>query len=148
MWTVAPKTQRIPYPATESRVGVGFSCRNPPGLRACRGERAGASYTLAEALAGVPARSDPSRFAAKVHTAEAGTGMPARSDPDRFAARSGKADGGTGVAYFVLPGHNFGLKSAPVAFNRAAACMSLCSNRLLGICCGHYYDDFLTLEPQ
>ena len=24
MWTVAPKTQRIPYPATESRVGVGF----------------------------------------------------------------------------------------------------------------------------
>ena len=59
-----------------------------------------------------------------------------------------EADGGTGVAYFVLPGHNFGLKSAPVAFNRAAACMSLCSNRLLGICCGHYYDDFLTLEPQ
>ena len=25
MWTVAPKTQRIPYPATESRVGVGSS---------------------------------------------------------------------------------------------------------------------------
>lgn len=59
-----------------------------------------------------------------------------------------KAEGGLGVAYFVLPGHNFGLKSAPVAFNRAAACMSLCSNRLLGICCGHYYDDFLTLEPR
>ena len=57
------------------------------------------------------------------------------------------SEGGVGVAYFVLPGHNFGLKSAPVSFNRAAACMALCSNRLLGICCSHYYDDFLTLEP-
>ena len=51
---------------------------------------------MAEALAGVPARSDPSRFAAKVHTAEAGTGMPARSDPARFAAplREGGRDVG------------------------------------------------------
>ena len=35
------------------------------------------------------------------------------------------SEGGVGVAYFILPGHNFGLKSAPVAFNRAAACMAL-----------------------
>ena len=55
-----------------------------------------ASDTLAEALTGVPARSDPSRFAAIVHTAEAGTGMPARSAPDRFAAplREGGRDVG------------------------------------------------------
>ena len=51
------------------------------------------------------------------------------------------------VEYFRLQGFNFGLKSAPNAFNRLSVCIRELANRLLAICCTSYVDDFCVPEP-
>lgn len=51
------------------------------------------------------------------------------------------------VAYFTLPGFNFGLKSAVLQFNRAAETINAISRAFMGVVCAHYYDDFCVVMP-
>lgn len=57
------------------------------------------------------------------------------------------ADAGR-VAYCDVPGHNFGLKSAVVNFNRFPELAAAAARRLLWVVTEHYYDDNNTCEPE
>ena len=52
------------------------------------------------------------------------------------------------VAYCDVPGHNFGLKSAVVNFNRFPELAAVAARRLLWVVTEHYYDDNDTAEPE
>ena len=52
------------------------------------------------------------------------------------------------VVYCEVPGHNFGLKSAVVNFNRFPELATSAARRLLWITTEHYYDDNDTAEPD
>jgi len=49
---------------------------------------------------------------------------------------------------FTLPGLNFGLKSAPLAFNRYPRIAVMLARHFLGIYLDHFYDDFCICEPD
>ena len=51
------------------------------------------------------------------------------------------------VVYCDVPGHNFGLKSAVVNFNRFPELAAVAARRLLWVVTEHYYDDNDTCEP-
>ena len=51
------------------------------------------------------------------------------------------------VSYCDVPGHNFGLKSAVVNFNRFPELATVAARRLLWVVTEHYYDDNDTSEP-
>ena len=51
------------------------------------------------------------------------------------------------VVYCDVPGHNFGLKSAVVNFNRFPELGTVAARRLLWVVSEHYYDDNDTCEP-
>ena len=51
------------------------------------------------------------------------------------------------VSYCELPGHNFGLKSAVVNFNRYPEIATCFARRVLWVLSEHYYDDNDTAEP-
>ena len=51
-------------------------------------------------------------------------------------------------AFFVMPGFNFGLKSAVLQFNRFPELVVAFARRALGIACTHFYDDFAVVEPM
>jgi hypothetical protein len=51
------------------------------------------------------------------------------------------------VVYCDVPGHNFGLKSAVVNFNRFPELATIAARRLLWCVSEHYYDDNSTAEP-
>lgn len=52
------------------------------------------------------------------------------------------------VAYCEVPGHNFGLKSAVVNFNRFPELAAVFARRILWVVTEHYYDDNSTAEPS
>jgi len=52
------------------------------------------------------------------------------------------------TVYFTLPGLNFGLNSAPLAFNRYPRIAVMLARRFLGICLDQFYDDFCICEPD
>lgn len=52
------------------------------------------------------------------------------------------------MAFFRLQGFNFGLRSAVIAFNRAAEFDTRAAVRVLQICVEHYFDDFAICEPS
>ena len=52
------------------------------------------------------------------------------------------------VVYIEVPGHNFGLKSAVVNFNRFPELATVAARRLLWCVTEHYYDDNDTCEPS
>ena len=52
------------------------------------------------------------------------------------------------VEYCDVPGHNFGLKSAVVNFNRFPELSAAVARRLLWVVTEHYYDDNDTAEPE
>jgi hypothetical protein len=52
------------------------------------------------------------------------------------------------VSYVLVPGHNFGLKAAPVSFNRCPELATAAARRLLWIVNEHFYDDSDTCEPS
>ena len=52
------------------------------------------------------------------------------------------------VRFFVLPGHNFGLVSAVLNFNRVPEFMVHAARRLLACCTSHFYDDYPVCEPS
>ena len=52
------------------------------------------------------------------------------------------------VAFFIVPGLNFGLKSAVNQFNRVPALITAVARRVLGIPCGNYFDDYAGVEPD
>ena len=52
------------------------------------------------------------------------------------------------VVYCDVPGHNFGLKSAVVNFNRFPELATVAARRLLWCVSEHYYDDNDTAEPD
>ena len=51
------------------------------------------------------------------------------------------------VRYYTMGGHNFGIASAVINFNRASQLGVLLARRLLGVCCAAYFDDFNVTEP-
>jgi hypothetical protein len=51
------------------------------------------------------------------------------------------------VAYFEVPGFNFGLKSAVVAFNSVMELTTEILRRVYLVVCEHFYDDVCTCEP-
>ena len=52
------------------------------------------------------------------------------------------------IVYCIVPGHNFGLTSAVLNFNRLPHFMISAARCLLGICAEHYFDDVDTAEPS
>ena len=52
------------------------------------------------------------------------------------------------VRYFTMYGHNFGLKSAVLSFNRHSQLMCWIARRWFGVCCAGYFDDVDTCEPS
>jgi hypothetical protein len=57
----------------------------------------------------------------------------------------GDADGR--AQYFMLPGFNFGLKSAVPQFNRVTEATCAIARRILGVVCFKFFDDFVVVEP-
>ena len=53
-----------------------------------------------------------------------------------------------GVRYFTMYGHNFGLKSAVLSFNRHSQLLTWIARRWFGVCCASYFDDVDTCEPS
>ena len=51
------------------------------------------------------------------------------------------------VAYYTMPGHNFGLVTAVLTWNRVTRFSSSIARRLFGVACAAYFDDFDTCEP-
>ena len=51
------------------------------------------------------------------------------------------------VAFFEVPGFNFGLKSAVVAFNSVMELTTAVLRRVYLVVCEHFYDDLCTCEP-
>ena len=51
------------------------------------------------------------------------------------------------VRYYTMGGHNFGIASAVIHFNRASQLGVMLARRLFGICCAAYFDDFNVTEP-
>ena len=49
-------------------------------------------------------------------------------------------------SYYFLPGHNFGLTSAVVNFNRYAETVAVLSSIYGGVVADHYYDDFIIVD--
>ena len=56
-------------------------------------------------------------------------------------------EAGGEVVYVEVPGHNFGLVSSVVNFNRAPEAFIAVARQLLGVVAEHYVDDFDTCEP-
>ena len=52
-----------------------------------------------------------------------------------------------GVRYYTTNGHNFGLVTAVLTFNRASQLVVLLARRLFGVCVAAYFDDFNITEP-
>ena len=52
------------------------------------------------------------------------------------------------IVYCIVPGHNFGLTSAVLNFNRIPHYMISAVRVFLGVCCEHYFDDVDTAEPS
>ena len=50
--------------------------------------------------------------------------------------------------FFVLPGHNFGLISSVLNFNRVPEFMVHAARRILACCTSHFYDDYPVCEPS
>ena len=51
------------------------------------------------------------------------------------------------VSFFEVPGFNFGLKSAVVAFNSVMELTTAVLRRIYLVVCEHFYDDLVTCEP-
>ena len=51
------------------------------------------------------------------------------------------------LKFFLVPGCNFGLKAAVVAFNRVPEFMVHVARRLLASCVSHFFDDYPVCEP-
>ena len=51
------------------------------------------------------------------------------------------------IAFFEVPGFNFGLKSAVVAFNSVMELTTAVLRRVYLVVCEHFYDDLVTCEP-
>ena len=51
------------------------------------------------------------------------------------------------VAYYTMPGHNFGLKAAVLSFNRYSQLIAAVARRVFGVCCCAYFDDYDCTEP-
>ena len=51
------------------------------------------------------------------------------------------------VRYYTMYGHNFGLKSAVLSFNRHSQLMSWIAKAWFGVCNAAYFDDVDTVEP-
>ena len=51
------------------------------------------------------------------------------------------------VAYYTMPGHNFGLSAAVLSWNRHTQLTACIARRFFGCCVGGYFDDFCTAEP-
>jgi len=51
------------------------------------------------------------------------------------------------VRYYTMFGHNFGLKSAVLSFNRHSQLLSWVAKAWFGVCNAAYFDDFDTTEP-
>ena len=49
-------------------------------------------------------------------------------------------------SYYFLPGHNFGLTSSVVNFNRYAETVAVLSSVYGGVVADHYYDDFIVVD--
>ena len=52
------------------------------------------------------------------------------------------------VAFFIVPGLNFGLRSAVTQFHRVPVLCTALARRCLMIPCGHYFDDYACVEPK
>ena len=52
------------------------------------------------------------------------------------------------IAFFEVPGFNFGLKSAVVAFNSVMELTTAVLRRVYLVVCEHFYDDLVTCEPE
>ena len=52
-----------------------------------------------------------------------------------------------GVRYYTMYGHNFGLKSAVLSFNRHTQLISWVARNWFGVCNAAYFDDVDTTEP-
>lgn len=51
------------------------------------------------------------------------------------------------VVFYTMPGHNFGLASAVLSFNRYTQFATACMRRLYGSPCAAYFDDYCMVEP-
>ena len=51
------------------------------------------------------------------------------------------------IAYYTMDGHNFGLASAVLSFNRHSQLMATLARRLYGVPCAAYFDDYDVTEP-
>jgi hypothetical protein len=69
------------------------------------------------------------------------------STPEYTCVAVWNADAGK-VSYLDVPGHNFGLKSAVVNFNRFPEMATCAARRLLWVVSEHYYDDNDITEPD
>ena len=52
-----------------------------------------------------------------------------------------------GVRYYTMDGHNFGLITAVLSFNRHSQLMCMIARRLFGVCVAGYFDDYDITEP-
>ena len=53
-----------------------------------------------------------------------------------------------GLKFFLVPGCNFGLTAAVVAFNRVPEFMVHVARRMLASCVSHFFDDYPVCEPE
>ena len=53
-----------------------------------------------------------------------------------------------GVRYFLMPGHNFGLVSAVLSWNRQSQLVACLARRYFGVPCAAYFDDYDVCEPS
>ena len=53
-----------------------------------------------------------------------------------------------GPRFFVMPGHNFGLVSAVLSWNRESQMVAALARRLFGVPCCAYFDDYDVCEPS
>lgn len=51
------------------------------------------------------------------------------------------------VVFYTMAGHNFGLASAVLSFNRCTQFTTACMRRLYGSPCAAYFDDYCMVEP-
>ena len=52
-----------------------------------------------------------------------------------------------GVRYYLMPGHNFGLVSAVLTWNRYSFLAAALCRRFFGVACAPFYDDYDITEP-
>lgn len=51
------------------------------------------------------------------------------------------------VSYFLMDGHNFGLASAVLSFNRHSQLVARIVRRMFGVPCAAYFDDYDSVDP-